>query len=253
MVNRRLFAGITFSVSVAIYSTLALAQNTTNPAISITDPTFLTTQQLLRENTALKELIFSKLDSITTRLDAMDKAVQLLHTDVTHVPTDVDKQVGNLKELVFQKLQIDYDGVQLQFKERDTRVDQTAKDSKVAVDAALSAAKEAVGEQNKSSALAIAKQEATFTKQIDQLSILLSTVTKGQEDKINDIKASIASSLGRSSGIGDSWGVILAAGGLIIGVAGAIIAFRKPPEPYHYTAYRPRETVVKGGTVTTEG
>ena len=44
----------------------------------------------------------------------------------------------------------------------------------VAVDAALQAAKEAVGEQNKSNALAIAKSEATFTKQIDQIGVLIS-------------------------------------------------------------------------------
>jgi hypothetical protein len=191
----------------------------------VTDPSFLTTQQLLRVNEALKELLFTKLDAIKARLDAADKAVQLLHQDVTRVPTDVDKSVGHLKELVFQKLGVDYDGIELQFKERDTRVDQTAKDSKVAVDAALSAAKEAVGEQNKSSALAIAKQEATFTKQIDQLSVLLATVTKGQEDKINDIKAALSAYDGRSRGIGDSWGVIVGAIGIMFGLIGVIALF----------------------------
>jgi len=47
----------------------------------VPDPTILTTQQLQREVAALKEIIF-------TRLDANDKAVELLHADVTRVPTD---------------------------------------------------------------------------------------------------------------------------------------------------------------------
>jgi len=58
----------------------------------------------------------------------------------------------------------------------------------VAVDAALQAAKEAVGEQNKSSALAIAKSETSTTKQIDQLVAQIASQTKNFDDKIGDVK-----------------------------------------------------------------
>jgi hypothetical protein len=201
-----------------------LAQTGTGP-----DPSLLTTQQLQRENAALKELIFSKLDAITSRLDAADKAVQLLHEDVTRVPTDVDKAVSHLRELVFQKLDTNYDGVQLQFKERDIRVDQTAKDNKVAVDAALSAAKEAVGEQNKSSALAIAKQEATFNKQLEQLTLLVNTVTGGLVDKFNDLKAVVSTILGHNNGIGDSWGFAIGAIGAVGVLVSVVLLFRQQP------------------------
>lgn len=68
--------------------------------------------------------------------------------------------------------------IQTQFRERDVRTERSSKDSEVAVDAALQAAKEAVGEQNKSSALAIAKSEAATTKEIDQLGGLINTMTK---------------------------------------------------------------------------
>lgn len=143
----------------------------------VPDPTVLTTAALTREIASLKEIVF-------TRLDGMDEAVKLFHAALTRTPTDVDKQISHLKALHSEK----FDGVQLQFKERDTRAEQISKDSKVAVDAALQAAKEAVGEQNKSSSLAIAKSEAATTKQIDQIALLISATNKATDGKINDLK-----------------------------------------------------------------
>jgi len=177
------------------------------------DPSKLTTEQLLREVAALKEIMF-------TRLEGMDKAIVLFDENMTRVPTDTDKQISHLRALLetrldgmdkaiglFQKssdqihVSIDeklaalkavheekFGSVQVQFRERDVRTDQSSKDSKVAVDAALQAAKEAVGEQNKSSALAIAKSEASTTKQIDQLGIQVQSQSKNFDDKIADVK-----------------------------------------------------------------
>jgi len=60
-----------------------------NPA---RDPTSLTTQQLWREIASLKELMFS-------RLLAIETSIEVAHEDMVRVPTDVQKQVGGLKEL----------------------------------------------------------------------------------------------------------------------------------------------------------
>ena len=197
----------------------------------IPDPTVLTTQQLVREIAALKEVVF-------TRLDGMDRAILIFNENITRVPTDTDKQIQHLRELLQSKLEeivkemlsgrqvittrmdamdkavillqsiadrvpgkIDekinalreiheekFASIQVQFRERDVRTEQSSKDSKVAVDAALQAAKEAVGEQNKSSALAIAKSEASTTKQIDQLGQLIQSGAKGVDDKFTDVK-----------------------------------------------------------------
>jgi hypothetical protein len=68
-------------------------------------------------------------------------------------------------------------GVGSQFAERDTRTDQRAGDTKLAVDAAFAAAKEATG-----------KIEAGFTKQIDAMSEMIDTKTKNADDKITDLK-----------------------------------------------------------------
>jgi hypothetical protein len=178
-----------------------------NQEAKMPDPTVLTTQQLLREITMLRELI-------ETRLDGMDKAIELLQTSTDRFPTIVNDEIKQLQELHEEK----FHSIAIQFAERDTRGEQTSRDSKVAVDAALQAAKEAVGEQNKSSALAIAKSEAATTKQIDQIGFLINTTTMGINDKIEDIKTRISTSEGRSNGLGDSWGYIFGAGGLVLAI-----------------------------------
>jgi hypothetical protein len=155
------------------------------------DPTLLTTQQLLRELAGLKEIVF-------TRLDAMDKAVELFDMNLTRVPTETDKAIEHLKELHEEK----FTSVQTQFKERDVRVEQTARDTKVAVDAALQAAEKAVGKQNESFALSIEKSENATIKQIDQQGQLIATTTKALDDKITDVKDRLTRLEGKSEGSG---------------------------------------------------
>jgi hypothetical protein len=113
----------------------------------VPDPTVLTTQQLQREVTMLRELIY-------VRLDAMDKAMVVFSENITRVPTDVDKQVGQLRALHDEKfLSLDqslaererlslsrYQGIEQQFEERDARFSQYSLDRKAAVDSALAAA-----------------------------------------------------------------------------------------------------------------
>jgi cation transport regulator ChaB len=60
------------------------------------DPSTLTTAALTREVEALKELMF-------TRLDAMDKAMELFQNDITRVPTDTDRQIKQLSDLLDEK------------------------------------------------------------------------------------------------------------------------------------------------------
>lgn len=175
------------------------------------DPTVLTTQALLREILNLKEIF-------ETRIAGMDKAIVLLQTTSDRVPSWVEKAVGQLRELHDEK----FSSIQTQFAERDTRTEQTSRDSKVAVDAALQAAKEAVGEQNKSNALAIAKSEAAFTKQIDQIGLLIQTTAKATDDKIDDIKTRLTTIEGIKQGGQNLWGYIVGGVGAAVGVFGLI-------------------------------
>lgn len=149
-----------------------------------------------------------------------DKLLQQVHDFIEKSPGVIKEAVGHLREVTEEK----FVSIQTQFRERDTRSEQSSKDSKVAVDAALQAAKEAVGEQNKSSALAISKSEAATTKQIDALNTVMSTMEKGLDDKIDDLRNRITGMEGNSKGRFDAWGILLGAIGAMAGIAG-LIAF----------------------------
>jgi len=134
-------------------------------------------------------------DKLTTRLDSMDKATELLNDNFTRVPTDTDKQIKQLEMLMDEKfngVDIKFESVAQQFRERDVRVEQSAQQTKVAVDAALQAAKEASGESNKAFTLSINKSEAATTKQIDQLNAGFQTAISGISGQISDVKDRVA-------------------------------------------------------------
>jgi LPS O-antigen subunit length determinant protein (WzzB/FepE family) len=166
------------------------------------DPTVLTTAQLVMVAKYEREIM-------QARLDGMDKALALLQAAVDRSPSIAE---------IYSEFSEKFASVQTQFRERDTRTEQTSKDSKVAVDAALQAAKEAVGEQNKSSALAIAKSETATTKQIDSITTLIQTNQKALDDKIADVKDRITGIEGRSGGMASI-------GGYLVGGLGLVIAF----------------------------
>jgi CHASE3 domain sensor protein len=132
------------------------------------DPTVLTTQQINERVSGLREVI-------EARLNGMDKAVDLLQkrADASPSVAQVNDSVVSLRELHNEK----FSSIQTQFRERDIRTEQTARDSKIAIDAALQAAKEAVG-----------KTEQTFTKQIDQITSLITANAKALDEKVNDVK-----------------------------------------------------------------
>jgi len=237
--------------------------------VPIPDPTLLTTQQLLREITALRELF-------ETRLDGMDKAITLIQAHADRIPSSTDIALQRLQELLDNKLmnvqaQFDardravdravttaleaqkatmllqnsslnesvsrlqelhdekFESIATQFRERDVRTEQASKDSKVAIDAALQAQKEAVGKQNEANSAAISKSEAAFVKQIDQIGILISTMTKGTDDKIGDIKDRLTTIEGLKKGANDVWVYIFSTIGVIVSVitVALMVTFKK--------------------------
>jgi hypothetical protein len=178
----------------------------------IPDPTVLTTQQLQREIMALREIL-------EARLAGNDKLAALLQAQMDQKSSYTNAEVGHLRTEHEEK----FKSIATQFTERDIRTEQTARDSKVAVDAALQAQKEAAGAQNESNAASISKSEAAFTKQIDQIGVIINTTTKGTDEKIEDIKTRITQIEGRSAGHGETWGYVIGAIGLMIGLASVIM------------------------------
>lgn len=158
----------------------------------VPDPTKLTNEAVAKMASDLKELFNIQFATVLKEIARIDRALE-------GRPAEIATAVGHLEVLFTEKLHSlelnsaeQFKSVQTQFRERDTRTEQSSKDSKVAVDAALQAAKEAVGEQNKSSALAIAKSEAATNKQLDQIGLVINATNNGMNDKIDDIKQRLA-------------------------------------------------------------
>ena len=191
----------------------------------VPDPTLLTSQALSVAVDSLKELMRAEIHGravlVDYRFEAHERASELLQKIMDAQPGISEKLLGNLRTLHEEKFM----SIQTQFQERDTRTEQTSRDSKVAVDAALQAAKEAVGEQNKSSALAIAKSEAATTKQIDQMGTLVGSTTAGLNDKIDDIKDRITRIEGTTLGHREGFTTTTAIVGIAIALTGLVFGY----------------------------
>ena len=186
------------------------------------DPSQLTTAQLMREAAHIR-------DTLNLKIDAIEKAIVVAHDDMVRVPTAMDKAVDGLRILTWQRFdsvhttflsvaalnEQKFGAIKTQFDERDTRVQQTAKASKEALDAALQAAKEAVSEQNKSNSVAIAKSEAATSKQIDQLTGAIHLTAKTTDDKVADLKERLTRIEGSGAGKTALWGFVVGGVGLV--------------------------------------
>ena len=133
---------------------------------------------------------------LEARFDGNDKIIGMIKQQHDKAGEDSAIAVVSLRTHHEEK----FKSVQTQFSERDTRTEQAAAAVKIAIDAALSAQKEAVLEQNKSSALAIAKSETATTKQIDQIGITIQNTTSNLNDKIDDVKSRMNVIDGRTKG-----------------------------------------------------
>lgn len=165
------------------------------------DPTALTTAQLQRELVLLDRIFAEKLSALIERVDAMEKAQTLFHDDLVRVPTAVDKAVGQLKELHEKWFLEKFDIVQTQLRERDVRHSQVETDRQREIAAALQAAKEVLGEQYRSSNLAISKSEDAIEKRINGVISMVQTTTGPINDKIDDLKERLTLIEGRTAGI----------------------------------------------------
>ena len=190
----------------------------------VPDPTTLTTLQLTQQINSLKELMEQQdaglVQNLETRLAGMDKAIELLQTRSDKLPVFIADQIAALRLLHEER----FNSIAQQFKERDTRTDQLATASTVAINAALQAAKEAVVNQNISNEKAIAKSEANTTKLLDNL-----------DTKIIDLKESIGAL--KNQGIGQTAqkesqnndaSFYVAALAVIVAIVGAGIAVMRP-------------------------
>jgi hypothetical protein len=180
---------------------------------------------------ALRNELGSQFRAIESRFLAIDKATELQHEDQVRVPTQIDKAVIGLRDVLEQMVLVHisklngkldthisataekFTGVGAQFSERDTRTDQRAGDTKLAVDAAFAAAKEAT-----------AKIEAGFTKQIDGMTQIIDTKTGNIDGNLSDLKDRVTALESRSGASTDNRREARDNTGLIVGALGLIVA-----------------------------
>ena len=216
-------------------------KNNVAQVLAVPDPSVLTTQNLLREIAGLRELMGDRIASI-------EKAVSVAHEDLVRVPTEVDRAIAHLREVVEQKfltVQERFAGIATQFSERDTRVDQTAATADQALKAALQAAKELVGTQSDSFAASIEKSDAATEKRFDALQLTISVATAAANDKIDDLKERLTllegQDRGKSTAVGaqhaaefsttNMWGVVLGVIGTLMLVGSFIITVMHQHSP----------------------
>lgn len=153
----------------------------------VPDPTFLTTQALDREISSIKEYIKQ-----TSEME--DEKDGLLNRERTEQFKSLGElfaeRIRGLTTLVEQK----FDLIERQ------RVEQK-KDTKDAVDAALTAQKEAVREQTAASERAIAKSETATNKLLEQLAQTFATANDSQRRSIDEVKERVGDVDKKVSGI----------------------------------------------------
>lgn len=184
----------------------------------VPDPTALTTDQLRREITSLNILI-------TTRLDAMDKAVDILRDLANREPTSsvLQERTIALRAEIDQKFQTD----SVKFVELDKRTEALTAAGKIAIDAAFKAQQEAAS-----------KQEAQFTKQIDQAKDLVQTSLGALSAQIVDVKSRLDRGEGsdkgqaqHAAGINSTTVIVIAFLGMAIAGASFLFNFSKGVGP----------------------
>jgi hypothetical protein len=150
--------------------------------VPVPDPTLLTTAQLDREIRNLEA-------KIITRLDAMDMAAKILHEDYTRIPTELDRQIKHLRELLEEKI----GGATEKTVSLDRVVQTRLAGSETALNAAMAAADKVTQKIEINFGAVMAEMKAGMTKQIDTI-----------KESIDDLKGRLDRGEGISRGAIDN-------------------------------------------------
>lgn len=148
------------------------------------DPTSATIAAIQNASDNHREIVEAQLKSIDIRIDAMDEAAKVLSTTINRTPTDIQKEITHVTEIMNEK----FKSVATQFAERDTRSERESRDNKVAVDAAFAAQKEAAAKQDEANAKAIDKSEKATTETIKTNQELSRSTTDSLSKSLDEVK-----------------------------------------------------------------
>ena len=167
---------------------------TGNTWTPVPDPTILTGALVDRLQESMRREIDFRLQIINTRLDAIDTATRLMQDWRETLPGRLDDAMSCYKDVVNQRfktteerfhlVEVQFQNVQSQFLERDTRSDMMAQSGEKNIASALAAAKELVSAQNIASANAIDTNGRDTDKRIDTTVQLLQSTTAALDERI---------------------------------------------------------------------
>jgi len=161
-------------------------------SVPVPDPTALTSAALYREVSSLRELIEQRIDGVMALDRERDLRVEAMFTAGSNrrkaLQVEFGTQLKALRELEEEKFR----RVEQQFELVERQRVEQKKDTKDAVDAALTAQKEAVKEQTTASATAIGKSESATNKALEQLGANFNTAVDSLRRTIDEVKERVS-------------------------------------------------------------
>jgi hypothetical protein len=172
--------------------------------VPIRDPSLVTSEEIDKAVRQLRAEFHAGVEAlrrvIETRFDAKDKADVVLSENVNRVPTLLDREISTLRGHTDERfngfkswVEERFAGLERLENERIEGLKTAFREDKIAamtaVNAAFAAQKEAAQQQNTSNAAAIAKSEASTTKELESL-----------DGKISSLKESIGRDIGNLTG-----------------------------------------------------
>lgn len=167
-----------------------MEQHNLNPP-SGGDPSELTTNLILREVNHIRELL-------EARVAAIENAIIVAHGDLVRVPTEVDKQISNLRAQMEEKFNV--------------------------VNCKVEAAEKATNKQDETFTHAIDKSESATSKQIDSLGDTLKTEVSGLRVQIDDVKQRLTKIEGMNLGARETATVTRTGNSFIVAVIGVVLS-----------------------------
>jgi len=186
---------------------------------------------------------------ITTRLNAMDRASEVLAENVNRVPTLLDRELLRLTQLFEEKalrltealdeklvpIKERFDSIQKQFDERDVRADKVetaqkemsiarAQNAATAVAVALQNIKDQAAQQNTANSDAISKRESSVSDQLKGIQALLASTNTALNDKISVINGRLDRGEGGSNANSSSVTMAVSIGSVIVALVAVFLS-----------------------------
>jgi hypothetical protein len=135
---------------------------------------------------SMRDYVDGQIAVLKERLRGIDRATEVLNETVNRVPTDMQQEVGHIRELMSEKFR----SIGTQFAERDTRQERESRDNEVKVNAAFAAQKEIAEKESAASRMAIDKSEKSVQETIKAVT---DTVRDLKDRDLSDLKARVGS------------------------------------------------------------